>query len=79
MSAQSPVLRERAVLHSQIWRDALALRDAGDLCARARWAAGVLLTGEARGLDSAAELAALRAEVRAVAARVARIREVCGG
>ena len=79
MSAQDWRLRERAVLHSQIWRDALALRDAGDLCDRTRWAAGVLLTGEARGIDCAAELAALRDEVRTVAARVRRIVEVCGG
>lgn len=79
MSAQGWQLRARCAAHSQVWRDALAMRDAGDLCDRTRWAAGVLLTGEARGLDCAAELAALRDEVRTVAARVARIREVCGG
>lgn len=79
MSAQDWRLRERAVLHSQIWRDALALRDAGDLCDRTRWAAGVLLTGEARGLDVTRELTELRDAVREVEARVRRIVEVCGG
>lgn len=61
MSAQDWRLRERAVLHSQIWRDALALRDAGDLCDRTRWAArgsasptgGPTTTTAARELDIA--------------------------
>lgn len=72
-------LRERAVLHGQVHRAALALRDARDLCDRTRWAAGALLVGEARGLDATRELAELRDAVREVESRVRRIEEACGG
>lgn len=69
----------RVTVLSQVWRDAFDLYDAQDLCAGARWAAGLLARAEVRGVDSARELAELRVLVREVARRVAALREVLRG
>lgn len=76
---EASYLHGRATMLAQVWRDAFDLYDAQDLCAGARWAAGLLARAEARGVDSARELAELRVLVREVARRVAALREVLGG